>query len=140
MAPQLLRSALTRPTLGFQIVYTHIHSHCFNRDDRASNLHLLCYSCHQKSEGYTGWKEGHFYYEWFNTCDENYWGIKVVVNYSKFVENYLEINEEDADGYTKRFDMWLKDMLSMERDKNQTQILIPEPPSLNKVLEEIRND
>ena len=116
---------------------THIHSRCFNQDDSPSNLHLLCHSCHIKSEGYTGWKDGHFYYEWFMTDNDDYWGVTVAINYSKFIENHLEVNEDDSDGYVERFQMWLENTLSYEREKNQTQILIPEPPLLSELLKEI---
>ena len=103
---------------------THIHSRCFNQDDSPSNLHLLCDGCHNTSEGYSGWKKGHMYYEWFITENNDYWCVKVALYYSKYVENHKNIKEEDEDGYVDRFEKWIHNLTSYENEKNQKQILI----------------
>jgi len=118
----------------------HIHSHCFNRDDKPSNLHLLCGSCHNTSEPLTGWEEGHFYYEWFNTYDDKYWACKIVHYYSKYIENNSDVIEEEQDDYQKRLHMWYDDMMSIKNQENQTQMLIPEPPLLRELLQEMSNE
>ncbi len=102
---------------------THIHAHCFNRDDSVSNLHLLCKSCHNASEGLTGWDKGHLYYVWFSTEDDSYYGCKIFAYYSKFIDDHTKVKPDDVDEYQKRFFSWFEGVRSYENEKTQTQIL-----------------
>tara|TARA_B100000131_G_C17796302_1_gene483499 strand:+ start:69 stop:530 length:462 start_codon:yes stop_codon:yes gene_type:complete len=100
----------------------HIHSHCFDENDKPSNLHLLCDGCHTESETYSGWKSGHAYYEWFKTYSKFGWEGIIL---SEMVKTIGKPEDRESDeSYQERAMDWYKGIFNLENDKNQQQILI----------------